>query len=147
NTAVTSRLKPLLNAMVSEALLFVDEPNSGLPGASKLFLACGSASGCSITGNGSGAGTYSGAAGHPNIFQGVVSGNSVTFFGWPPDPPGPAPAYRVLRFTGIRANANALGSAAPNGSTPVVATLSPSPPAVLPISNPSVIVGFVQSAL
>ena len=143
NTAVTSRLKTVGGSPASEALLFVDEPNSGMPGTSSLFLACDTPSvGCSMTGTGSGVGTYTGAGGHPNIFQGVVSGNSVTFFGVPFNPPGAAPAGRILRITGIRANASGLAP-----STPIVAAITVSGATSLPISNSTPTVAFVASGL
>src|SRR5262249_52819010 len=87
NTAVTSRLFAQ-NSAASNALLLIDEPHGATAQIDSTFLACPSAkSGCTIQGTGSGIGTYSGASGRFNIFQGVVSGNQVTFFGVPVDPP------------------------------------------------------------
>src|SRR5437588_6436237 len=85
NTSVTSRL--YANGW-SEALLLIDEPGSGLPGTTNTQLACNDPNGlCLVTGTGNGQGTFDGSAGRPNIFQGVVSGIPVTFFGVPIDPP------------------------------------------------------------
>jgi len=93
-------------------------------------------------------GVYNGTAGRPNVFQGKpTSSNSVTFLGVPVDPPG-ASASRVLRITNIRANANALGVAGPSATpTPIVETVSPTPPQFLPVSNPSQTVAFIQQGL
>src|SRR5262245_22483277 len=109
STTVTSRS---LSGSFSEALLLVDEPGSGLPSAPSVQLPCQTVDGvCSIVGTGTGAGTYSGAAGRPNIFQGTVSGNAVTWTGVPVDPP-PGTETRVFRMTNLRVNAAALGSGA-----------------------------------
>src|SRR5437016_4475687 len=73
NAQVTSRL--YANTW-SEALLIVDEPGSGLAGTSSQQLACADPNGiCTITGTGTGNGTYDGTAGRPNVFQGQVTGN------------------------------------------------------------------------
>jgi hypothetical protein len=182
---VTSRL--LNSAAVSEALLMIDEPNSGLPGAvpgfgpTQAFTPCQNPSavqnGCA--GTGSGNPTYvltqtntglpfqtgvtsacaGGAAGcttavvttspivaAPNVFQGVVSGNQVTFYGVPVIPPGTT-AARVFRITNIRVNASGIGGGSASGSLPVQASILTSNPSALPITNPQPIVGFVQQSL
>jgi hypothetical protein len=144
NTTVTTRLKSIAGGVASEALLFIDEPNSGLPGTSSAQLACDSASGCSMTGTGNGVGTYSGAPGRFNIFQGVVSANSVTFQGVPIDPPGSA-VSRVFRFTGVRVNSSAFTST--SGAVSILATISANGAVSIPTSNPSATVGFVQKGL
>jgi len=142
NTAVTSRVYP---GGLSEALLIVDEPNSGLPGVSNTQLACADPAGrCSLTGTGTGAGTYSGSTGRPNIFPGTVSGNFVTFFGIPIDPPG-ASGTRVFRFTNIRINAIPLSNPP---STPVIASFAISNyQGQILLANPTPTVGFVTSSL
>jgi len=107
NTAITNRLyaNSFSNAW-SEALLIVDEPGSGLAGVSATQRACNDTTGlCLITGTGDGQGTYDGSAARPNIFQGIVSGNSVTFYNIPVDPPQVTGRARVFRITNIRANA------------------------------------------
>lgn len=152
NTSVTSRILSTTGAAGlgwSEAVLLIDEP---LPAAQ---LACGAATApesvtgsgiCPVTGTG-GAGTYSGAAGRPNMFQGQIVGNSVLFLGVPVDPPGTT-ANRIIRITNIRANANALGVASGNAPpTPVIATISTSPSSALPVNNPQQIVGYTQKSL
>jgi len=93
--------------------------------------------------------------GNTNIFQGIVSGNSVTFIGIPIDPPGTT-GSRLFRFTNIRANATipAPGASGTPGSivalisaTPAISPSNPSLTANLTINNPSQIVGFVQTSL
>jgi hypothetical protein len=142
NVTVTSRA---LSGTSSEALLLVDEPGSGLPSAPAVQLPCQTVDGvCSIVGTGTGTGTYSGAAGRPNIFQGKVSSNQVFWTGVPVDPPGAG--TRIFRMTNIRADARAL---TPSGGTPaqLLASISTSGSTSVPISNPVVVVGFVQPSL
>jgi hypothetical protein len=82
----------------------------------------------------------------PNIFRGVISGNSVTFVGVPLDPPGGgagAPT-RILRITNIRANVTLLGVGGTGVPAQVTAFVSSSGPNPLPINNATQIVGFVQ---
>ena len=72
-------------------------------------LACNNPNGiCSITGTGTGIGTYDGSQGRPNVFQGQLSQNGVTFFSVPVDPPSTGTA-RVLRMTNLRINATQNG--------------------------------------
>jgi uncharacterized repeat protein (TIGR01451 family) len=87
----------------SEALLLVDNPGSSLNYVPSTPLACNDPNGiCQITGTGTGAGAYDGSPGRPNIFQGKVSGNAITFTSIPFDPPGAW--VRMLRITNIRVN-------------------------------------------
>jgi len=81
-----------------------------------------------------------------NVYQGIVSGNQVTFYGVPIIPPGTNGA-RVYRITNVRTNANGIGGGSASGAIPVQASLLTSNPSSLPISNPTPIVGFVQSSL
>jgi len=90
---------------------------------------------------------------NPNTFEGVVSGNSVTFVGVPIDPPG-TQGQRIYRITNVRANATIP---APGGSgTPgqIIALISATPAtsstgltSTFAINNPTQIVGFVQTSL
>jgi len=115
NTAVTSRLLPITGgANVSEALLLIDEPGSGLtpatgpgtpfgPGAPQTVCAtplsgCGENVTTIIATGGTLAGLPIATSSNPgattaangfNVFQGVVSGNSVTWFGVPVLPQAP----------------------------------------------------------
>jgi hypothetical protein len=137
NTAVTSRLLPTsASSNISEALLLIDEPGSGLPGAPITQTLCGTpTTGCTAP--------VSTPPAYPNVYQGIVAGNSVTFFGIPILAPGTT-SNRVFRITNIRANASALGG---GSVTPVVASISISGATALVISNPTPTVGFVQNGL
>jgi hypothetical protein len=83
-----------------------------------------------------------------NVYQGIVAGNSVTFFGVPVLPPGTVGTSRVLRITNVRANANTLGGAVGNSTSQVIAGISASPSSSLPIQNAGTnVVGFVEAGL
>ena len=143
NTSLTSRI--LANGW-SEALLLIDEPTPPTQRVCGTLGDVEAAGVCTITGTGTGLSVYNGSPGRPNVFQGKqTSPNSVTFLGIPVDPPG-ASGSRVFRITNIRANANALGVGAPP-PTPIVETVSPTPPQFLPVSNPSQTVAFIQGGL
>jgi hypothetical protein len=82
-----------------------------------------------------------------NVFQGVVSGNSITFFGVPVLAPVTTGATRTIRITNARVNATSLGGGSAAGATPVIASISISGATSLQISNATPTVGFVQSGL
>jgi len=171
NTAVTSRLLAS-SGNASEALLLIDEPGSGLTGYGPLVpqTVCSSSAagagpgGCTQVVGISTFGTTPPTSGVPvsaacvnptttacsspgaNIFQGVVSGNAVTFFGIPVLAPASAGASRVFRITNIRTNANGITGGGPTPGS-VVASLSTSPAGSLPITNPTLTVGFVVPGL
>jgi hypothetical protein len=161
---VTSRL--VASGNVSEALLMLDEPNSGLPalvpgygpGLVPFSVCSTPTTGCQafsqtvtspVTGlptqvaNTTAAAPFTPA---PSVFQGVVGGNQVTFFGVPINPPGTT-SSRVIRVTNVRTNANGIGGGSASGSIPVQASILTSNFAALPISNATPIVGFVQASL
>jgi hypothetical protein len=169
NTAVTSRLLPQTNVSnnISEALLLVDEPGSGLPGygpslaqkvcatpltgctqyvGTQAGVTLGTAVDACTTFTGSVC-TATSAVFGANVMQGVVSGNSVTFFGVPVLAPVTAGASRVYRITNIRANASALSGGSAAGATPVIASISISGATSLLITNPTPTIGFVQAGL
>jgi len=83
----------------------------------------------------------------PNVFQGVVNGNTITFFGIPILAPVTSGASRTIRITNARVNATALSGGSAAGATPVIASISISGATSLLISNPTPTVGFVQSGL
>jgi hypothetical protein len=160
NTLVTSRLLPSTagGSNASEALLLIDEPGSGLSGYGPTLpqKLCGNPlAGCpaqvgavpgptfntSIDPSVAGLATPS-----PNVYQGIVSGNSVTFFGIPVLPPTTT-GSRVYRITNVRVNANTLGGSSSSGSQPVQASISISGATSLSISQSSLAVGYVQSGL
>src|SRR5204862_3415315 len=127
NTAVTSRMLPLTGVTNStaEALLLIDEPGSGLPAPvpnfgppAALNLCTTPVQGCleyvsqapgstvpvaTDTQQGTNATTPG-----KNAFQGLVSGNSITFFGIPVLAPNGL--TRVFRITNLRVNAIQISS-------------------------------------
>jgi hypothetical protein len=163
NTAVTSRLLPTSSSSaISEALLLIDEPGSGLPpvvpnfGPAAPQSVCPTAlSGCVEYANQTVGGgvlvstntpTFPATANGYNVFQGVVTGNSVTFFGIPVLAPGTT-ASRVFRITNVRVNANPLAGGSASGASPVQASISISGSTSLLISNATPFVGFVTNGL
>jgi hypothetical protein len=163
NTTVTSRL--FTNATnASEALLMIDEPGSGLTGGFGTTLpqllcttpltgaqvgGCGPLTVGSFTTSAGGTNTYTpvvGTAQGPNVYQGIVSGNSVTFFGVPALAPATT-GTRVYRITNVRVNAVPLNGGTSSGAQPVQASISISGATSLSISQSSLAVGFVQSGL
>jgi len=156
NTTVTSRLMPTGSTTIqssnntSEALLLVDEPGSGLGGAGTLLgqkLCTTPLTGCAATVGGTGAaidpttGTFA-----PNVYQGVVSGNTVTFFGVPALPPTTT-GNRVYRITNVRVNATPLAGGSASGGSPVQASISTNGATSLAITNSTPNVGFVLAGL
>jgi hypothetical protein len=174
NTSVTSRLlgSALPNGQTpSEALLLIDDPNthigstpdtttpisfgSTLPLIPCLTPATGCAQFVGATGPAGYATAVSSFAGAactgaastncaPNVYQGVVSGNSVTFNGVPVLPPSTV-GSRVYRITNVRVNATQGGTV--QGTTPVQGYITVSGAASLPISNSQPIVGYIQASL
>ena len=153
STAVTSRL--LNKDGRSEALLLIDEPNSfqtspgsnlGLIPCTTPLQGCAQVAGQDVMGTGNtleyavavNPGTQTPA---PNVYQGIVNGNSVTFYGVPVLPPTTV-GSRTYRITNVRVNAS---QAAVN--TAVQAFIQASDPAALPISNSQPIVGYTANGL
>jgi len=171
NTAVTSRLLPISGVTnnASEALLMIDEPGSSLtnPGPIGFGPQAGQnvcatpLTGCveylNYVPNNNPASTITpfaiavdavgGFTPGKNVFQGIVNGNSVTFYGIPILAPVTAGVSRVYRITNIRANATSLSGGSAAGATPVIASISISGATSLLITNPTPTVGFVQSGL
>ena len=157
NTTVTSRLLPSNSApgaALSEALLLVDEPGSGLAigyGSSLPQVLCTTPlTGCSavvgsVAGPTYGTAVSSGSTPAPNVYQGIVSGSSVTFYGVPALAAGNS-GTRVFRMTNLRVNAVPL-SGGVSGATPVQASLSISGSTALALSTSNLSVGFVQNGL
>jgi hypothetical protein len=165
NTTVTSRL--LGSALPSgqtpsEALLLIDDPNTHIGstpdtttpisfGSTLPLIPCLTpATGCAQVVGAPAAGGYATAVNPgtttaaPNVYQGVTSGNSVTFNGVPVLPPSTV-GSRVYRITNVRVNATTGGTA--QGTTPVQAFITVSGAASLPISNSQPIVGYIQNSL
>jgi hypothetical protein len=81
-----------------------------------------------------------------NIFQGVVSGGSVTFYGIPVQPPATSGAIRSYRITNIRLNANGITG---GGSIPAnaIAAIAISGSTSIPVTNSNLTVGFISQSL
>ncbi len=120
NADITSRVYP---GNWSEVELIVDEPNSGLLYTSNTQLACADPNGiCTITGTGTGLGTYDGTSGRPNIFLGQVSGKTVTFANMPFDPASSS-VPRIFRIANLRVNATTLSVSPSQAPLPVTASI------------------------
>jgi hypothetical protein len=153
NTTVTSRLLPSTQGLgtnnSSEALLMIDEPGSGLqgygPGLAQT-LCITPLTGCPATVGGFNNQLSTGYTNPANVYQGIVSGNSVTFFGVPALPPG-TQGTRVFRITNVRVNAVPLAGGSASGAQPVQASISISGATSLSLTQSSLAVGFVQSGL
>ena len=150
NTTVTSRLLPISSSgttqgssNTSEALLLINEPGSTSNPLAPQTLCSTPLTGCQTIASPSGPqlGTS-----FPNVYQGVVNANSVTFFGVPVQPPGTT-ASLVYRITNVRVNAQPLAGGSASGASPVQASIVISGATSLPIQNPAPIVGFVSSGL
>ena len=159
-TTVTSRLLNATpnnaNQYLSEALLLIDEPNTA-PGGSvgtgtgqvqygqtqtlnpclTPFQGCIEAAGPIVAG-------YTTATPGFNVYQGVTSGNSVTFYGVPALPPTTV-GSRIYRITNVRVNATQGGIA--SGTQPINGFISVSGAASFPISNAQPVVGYIQPGL
>jgi hypothetical protein len=155
--AITSRLFSGSGGL-SEVLLLIDEPGSGLTtgvvgpyGPNAPQTLCTNIAGCPAyvgTDPGTVGGPYEVAVSAPggttpaaNVYQGylgVVGSNTVTFFGVPVLPPVVSGVSRVFRIVNIRYPVTAIS----HGS-PVSAAISASPSQVLPVSPASFPVGNV----
>src|SRR5262249_19623359 len=82
-----------------------------------------------------------------NVFQGIVNGNQVTFFGIPILAPVTTGSARVFRITNIRTNATTAGGGTTSGPAQIIANILTSGATPLPITQPTPIVGFVQQGL
>ncbi|HUK15952.1 MAG TPA: hypothetical protein VLW65_06035 [Bryobacteraceae bacterium] len=172
NGTVTSRLLGTASvSSASEALLLVDDPGSGGSqyGNTVAQIPCGFPSqgaginGCqewvgnTTTGTGVavGANPNTGAGGifnpapvayAPNIFQGIVSGGSVTFFGVPVQPPVTSGALRTFRITNVRVNANGITGGGPIPAN-AVAAIAISGSTSIPVTNSTLTVGYISQSL
>jgi large repetitive protein len=155
NTTVTSRLLPITASgsqtsnNTSEALLLINEPGSSINPGALQTLCSTPLTGCTTVASAGGPQIPVGSPGAgllPNVYQGVVNANSVTFFGVPVQPPGTASSL-VFRITNVRVNAQPLAGGSASGASPVQASIVISGATSLPIVNPSPIVGFVSPGL
>jgi hypothetical protein len=159
NTTVTSRLLPTTSpqssSATSEALLLIDEPGSGLGGYGPSLpqrLCTTPLTGCAASVGFSAAAGFNvpvdpgTANASPNVYQGVVAGNSVTFYGVPVMPPTTT-GSRVYRITNVRVNAQPLAGGSASGASPVQASISISGATSLSIQNSAPNVGYVSNGL
>jgi hypothetical protein len=165
NTAVTSRLLTTTGG-ASEALLLIDEPGSseGGYGPAVPQTLCSSAIfGAGVGGCTEWVGTSTvvppagstnvnvpvtavgGTSPGANVFQGIVTGNQVAFFGIPVLAPGTT-GSRVYRITNIRVNANGITASGPSPGQ-VFASVSVSSSTSLTLTTSTLTVGFVQQGL
>ena len=137
---VTSRILP--NG-ASDALLLIDEPGTAQNPVQRV---CANTNGCVVTGTGGVGEPFDGSdATRPNIFQGLVAANSVTFPGVPVEGPGDT-GIRTYRITNVRINASSLGVVSPN-TLPVIANVSTNGSTSLPVALPQRSVGTVTASL
>ena len=102
DTPVASRL---LGSGWSEVLLLVDEP-----GPSTQAVCANSGGVCNLQGTGTGLGSYDGALGRANVYQGQpASSSEIDFVSIPLDPPG-TNAVRIFRITNVRADATSAAA-------------------------------------
>jgi hypothetical protein len=174
NGPVTSRLLGNNGATnASEAMLMIDEPGSGLStyGASLPLIPCNTPlGGCveyvgfsTAAGGGVGGvpvnspnstsatvgvpvGSVGALAPAPNVFQGLVSGQSITFAGIPVQPPVSAGATRIFRITNIRVSAQTISGGSSN-VVPVVGQVSISGATSIAVSNATLTTGFIEPGL
>src|SRR5207248_3152811 len=79
-----------------------------------------------------------------NVFQGLVNGNSVTFYGVPVLTP-PNGLARVFRIANVRTDAT--GQLPDNQAPPVFASITMTGAGALPLYNSNPTAGFVQPGL
>ncbi|MBS1877474.1 MAG: hypothetical protein JSU00_29955 [Acidobacteria bacterium] len=142
NANVTSRVT---SSNFSEAVLIIDDPHSATNPSVPLTV-CDptnvSSGVCSIQGNMTGLGVYSGTSTAPNVFQGrITASNEITFTGVPVDPPGAG--TRTLRITNLRANVNPIGVSSTLTPTQVVATITVTPSSAAPLATSQMTVAFI----
>lgn len=135
---ITSRLMSTADNR-SEALLMIDEPATG---SQTLCSTISGATTCSSPTTITSAGAVAGS----NVFPGVVSGQSVTFFGVPILPPATAGGSRIYRVTNIRVSAGSTGG---SGGFPgsVTAAVSINGAQAVPLNNPNQVVAYGQAGL
>jgi len=81
-----------------------------------------------------------------NVFQGISSGGSVTFFGIPVQPPVSSGAVRTFRITNVRVNANGITGGGPIPAN-AVAAIAISGSTSIPVTNSTLTVGYISQSL
>jgi len=134
----------------SEALLLLDEPGFTPPtgyGNTLGDIVCTNPlGGCPETVGAIGP-VQAGTTSTPgwNVFQGVVSGNTVTFYGVPILPPTSSGNSHVIRITNVRTNVAGFGGAA--AGTGLTANISVSPANAFSLNNATLSVAFIGNAM
>jgi len=167
-TNVTSRLlSTSVSPNVSDALLLIDEPGSGLTpvvpnwGPQAIQNVCSSATlgagpgGCvqyvqNVNGVSVQSSSATAAVSPVNVFQGAwtsAASNQVQFLGIPLLPPVSTGYSRIFRVTNIRANVAGIGGAGLAGTVPLNASVSISGSTSIPINNAVLTAGFIQTSL
>lgn len=144
STNITSRLLVDATQQVTEALLFIDDPQGTAQNP------CAPANGSTVCQPivAGAAGTAVATSGPQanqvvNVFQGVrQNANTITFLAVPINAPGTA--QRIFRIKNIRAAV--AGASAPNGQIFAFVSIQ-NPPSNLQLNNSSVNVAFVQQGL
>ena len=117
----------------TQPLLAIDA--AGTPSNPNTLLCPTPATGCTGI---VGASPYDGSTGHPNLFDGLTSGNLVTFFGVPLQ--APIFGHLTFEFEGISVNPSILGPGAK-----VTAAFVESSGTLLQFPNPSITVAEVAA--
>jgi hypothetical protein len=137
STNITSRF---LNDPITEALLFIDDPQPGTQ--SPCAPASGSTVCAPLTAGAGGSALFGATA--VNVFQGVRQNDTtVVWLGVPINAPGTA-ATRLYRTKNVRAAI--AGTSAPSGQIFAFVSIQ-NPPANLQLNNSTVNVAFVQQGL
>ena len=144
----------------SEALLLIDEPNSGLAPVVSGFGPAAPISVCPTPGSGCveyaqqvgtipvASSSATSALATYNVFQGNVANNTISFQGIPFLPPVTEGVSRVYRITNVRVNATSAGSSVVSGVQPVYAYISTNGASTLPINSQNgITVAFVSTSL
>ncbi len=157
-TNATSRL---INGSVTDALLMIDEPGSGLNPTTPQTVCSSASAGAGAGGcvqypvlNASGVPVMSSSAtsitNPANVYQGEwfsFAPNQIQFLGIPILPPLTAGAARIFRITNVRGNMTQFSGAALPGTQPVNASVAISGSTSVTVSQPIQTAGFVQTSL
>jgi len=138
NQTVTSRIlsgsATVAGQYPSEALLLINDP------APASQVICGNYAAGATPG-----GSPACTAGN-NVFQGVVLGSSVTFYGVPVLPPVTSGGPTTYRITNVRVNANGLNGGG-NIPNPAQAAITISSSTSIQVNNSFLTVGYVSNSL
>lgn len=138
STNITSRL---VNDPITEALLFIDDPQ---PGAQNPCAPASGSTVCAPLTAGSGGTAVDGTGTVRNVFQGTrQNDNTIVWLAVPINAPGTA-ANRIFRTKNVRAAV--AGASAQNGQIFAFVSIQ-NPPANLQLNNSTVNVAFVQQGL